>query len=178
MAWPSVYAAQHMGLNNTQRGEEINWWAIWFWRLWSLWDTTAGSWNSVLFFVFHKINLLYPNNQWNKHQRHSDRCDSVVPYCISTLIRSQSQIITKTIMRSLAYRLHKMEPLLLFLPPVQGSRSIWRSGISLRSCSCCSIGVQQLPRRFPLSHELKAQHVQWLECMWRPSATLIQLNSN
>ena len=60
-------------------------------------------------------------------------------------------------MRSLAYRLHKMEPLLLFLPPVQGSRSIWQSGISLRSCSCCSIGAQQLPHRFPLSHELKAQ---------------------
>lgn len=60
-------------------------------------------------------------------------------------------------MRNLAYRLHKMEPLLLFPPPVQGSRSIWQSGISLRSCSCCSIGAQQLPHRFPLSHELKAQ---------------------
>lgn len=34
------------------------------------------------------------------------------------------QVITRTVMRSLAYRLHKMELLSLFLPPVRGSRSI------------------------------------------------------
>lgn len=49
------------------------------------------------------------------------------------------------------------EPLSSFPPPVQGSRSIWRSGISPRSCSCCSSGVRRWPRRFPLSRALKAQ---------------------
>lgn len=111
---------------------------------------------STLYFLLHE-KLLVPNDQWNKHQRHSDRCDRCTPCHISTLIRIWSQIITKTVMRSVAYRLHKMELLLLFLPPVQGSRSIWQSGIALRSCSCCSIDVQQLPHRFLLSHELETQ---------------------
>lgn len=65
--------------------------------------------------------------------------------------------ITRRKRRHRAYRLHMMAPLSLFLPPVQGSKSIWQSGISLQSCSCCSIGVQQLPHMFLLSRGLKAQ---------------------
>lgn len=112
------------------------------------------------FFFPHTINLSFLNYPWNKHQRLSGRCDSFAPP-----IRSRSQTITKTIMRSLTYRLRKMEPLSLFPPPVQGSRSIWRSGIALRSCSCCSSGVQRSPHRFPLSHELKA-HTSMAEWIW------------
>lgn len=119
--------------------------------------TTGGSRKPqhCIVFYFHTINLSYPNNHWTKHQRHGDRWHSFAPYRISTLISRRPQIITKT--RSLAYRLHRMELPLLFLPPVQESRSIWQSGISLRSCSCCSSGVQQLPHRFLPSHELEAQ---------------------
>lgn len=80
-----------------------------------------------------------------------------VSHCHTFWIWSRFSSHYQTIMRGLAYRLHKMELLSLFPPPVQGSRSIWQSGISLRSCSCCSIGVRQLPRRFLLSHELEAK---------------------
>lgn len=40
--------------------------------------------NVFFLHFFHTINLPYPNNQWNKHQRHSGRCDSFAPSHITS----------------------------------------------------------------------------------------------
>lgn len=105
---------------------------------------------------------------WNRHQMYSDRCGSCADVSVQNI---PPKSLPKSIIRVLPYHLHKMGPLSLFPPPVQGSRSIWRSGISLRSCSCCSIGVQQLPHRFLLWRELETQKYLMVRKHLRVSAT-------
>lgn len=110
---------------------------------------------SQTFMFFSYVLKTSPTQILNEISRVA-RCDSFAVLLSHYILKKKSKITARR--RSLAYRLRKMGPLSLSPPPVQGSRSIWRSGISLRSCSCCSIGVQQLPHRFPLSHELKEQN--------------------
>lgn len=110
---------------------------------------------NTIFFSFPTINLFSQIIREISTRGTVTGVTDSVP--VSHFYPNQKSVITETIMRIPAYRLHRMEPLLLFPPPVQGSRSTWQSGISPRSCSCCSIGVPQSPHRFPLSHELEAQ---------------------
>lgn len=111
-------------------------------------------------------------------QRKSSRCGR---FCI--LLHHVPEIKigkTRSMERRQAYRLHTMVPLSSFPPPVQGSRSIWQSGISLQSCSCCSIGVQRWPHMFLLSRELKSPQIRKVNKLFQylQNEVLIQTLSN